>query len=77
MDGVIKIYNFHDTRLHLVFESENVRLESGEAVTWRRILSLATVNERVYYGDDGMNIKVLQWKRGRSINTKPLPRFEL
>ncbi len=65
-DGMIKVYQARDCRLCPVFESENVKSTSGVRLSWRHIRSLEMANHIVYYGDDGMNIKALDWKLGRN-----------
>ena len=34
-------------------------------VIWRHIRSLAVVNQNIYVGDEGLNLKVLNWKEGK------------
>ncbi len=65
-DGVIKVFELRDTSMHTVFVSENVKLEGSPraAVIWRNIRSLAVANQMLYFGDEGMNVKVLNWKDG-------------
>ena len=66
IDGVIKVFDLRDTKLYPVFVSENVKLEGSPraAVIWRQIKCLAVFNQNIYYGDEGMNLKVLNWKTG-------------
>ncbi|XP_072175161.1 uncharacterized protein [Diadema setosum] len=62
-DGVIKLWELRDQSLHVMFESENVHNQSGEgALVQRPITSLGIAGDCVYYGDDGTNVKVLDWR---------------
>jgi hypothetical protein len=64
--GLIRVYELrNDESLHLIFESENVRLPSGTSFTFRPIHCATVSNHHIYYGDDGMNIKVLDWKNSQ------------
>eukprot|EP00057_Strongylocentrotus_purpuratus_P031747 XP_785533.3 PREDICTED: probable E3 ubiquitin ligase complex SCF subunit sconB [Strongylocentrotus purpuratus] len=62
-DGVIKLWELRDRSLHVIFESENIRSQSGTLVQ-RPIMSLGLSKSDIYYGDEGTNVKVLDWKRG-------------
>ena len=66
IDGVIKVFDLRDTKLYPVFVSENVKLEGSPRATviWRQIKCLAVSDQNIYYGDEGMNLKVLNWKTG-------------
>ena len=69
-DGIIKIHELreHD-ELHLIYESECVRTGSGLVLPQRHIHCLATAGDMVYYGDDAMNVKALNWKTGRKYSS--------
>ncbi|XP_063965562.1 uncharacterized protein LOC129276772 [Lytechinus pictus] len=62
-DGVIKLWELRDTSLHVIFESENIHSQSGTLVQ-RPIMSLGLSDTDIYYGDEGTNVKILDWKRG-------------
>ncbi|XP_041480023.1 pre-mRNA-splicing factor PRP46-like [Lytechinus variegatus] len=62
-DGVIKLWELRDRSLHVIFESENIHSQSGTLVQ-RPIMSLGLSDTDIYYGDEGTNIKILDWKRG-------------
>ncbi len=63
-DGVIKIFQLREKTLHKVFASENITTKTGSALPWRPIKSMVAANNVVYFGDDGMNVKALDWKLG-------------
>jgi hypothetical protein len=47
-----------------LFVSENIRCENNGHLTQRHIRGFDVKNSMIYYGDDGTNIKVLDWKKG-------------
>ena len=49
-----------------MYVSENVRSLTGQAVSLRGVKSLAVKGDNLFCGDDGVNIKVLDWKKGKS-----------
>ncbi|XP_033641814.1 mitochondrial division protein 1-like [Asterias rubens] len=64
-DGIIKLWQLRDKSLHATFVSENISSKSSTHLLMRRhIRSLAVSGETIYYGDDGLNVKALDWKRG-------------
>lgn len=64
--GLLCVYELRGESLHLVYESENVRIESGAECIQRSIHSMAVSRQKLYYGDDGMNVKVLDWEHSES-----------
>ncbi|XP_071109247.1 WD repeat-containing protein 5-like isoform X2 [Haliotis cracherodii] len=62
--GVVKVFQIRDNSLACMYESEKLRSVSGALVTPRFIRSLAVFKHMVFYGDDAINIKLLEWKRG-------------
>ncbi|XP_067658927.1 WD repeat-containing protein 5-like [Haliotis asinina] len=62
--GLLKVFQIRDNCLACMYESENLRSVSGSLVTPRFIRSLAVFKQMVFYGDDAINIKLLEWKRG-------------
>ena len=63
-NGLIRVYQLRDVQLHLVFVSESAKMEGGEQLLCRHIRSLAMTPQAIYYGDDGLNVKVLKWREG-------------
>ncbi|KAK3587313.1 hypothetical protein CHS0354_011297 [Potamilus streckersoni] len=62
--GEIKVHEIRDRSLICLFASENLQNTSGRLLTPRYIRSLAATKDYIFYGDDGINIKVLNWKKG-------------
>ena len=65
-DGEIKIHEIRDQSLNCVYVSENVRSLTGQAVSLRGVKSLVVKGDNLFCGDDGVNIKILDWKKGKS-----------
>ncbi|XP_078615000.1 uncharacterized protein LOC144884049 isoform X4 [Branchiostoma floridae x Branchiostoma japonicum] len=63
-EGIVKVWEIRDQNLHVVYVNESVKLDPPGPLKARPILSLAYANNKIYYGDDGTNIKVLDWKSG-------------
>ena len=63
-DGVVKVYQLRNLELHLIHSSDDVNIVAQSALVRRHIRSMATANQKVYFGDDGMNVKVLDWRKG-------------
>lgn len=63
-DGEIKLFERRDHSLHCIFVSENVRDTAGHTLHMRPVKSLSAKGDHLFYGDDGVNVKVLQWKKG-------------
>ena len=66
--GVLQVFQLRDHALHLLYESDDAKLASGARALHRPIRCLAIANQKLYYGDDGMNLKVLDWKKGNLNN---------
>lgn len=64
LDGIIKVYEVNGQQLQCVFESEGTRSTDGSALCCRGIRGMTISNGLVYYGDDGPNVKALNWKSG-------------
>ena len=77
VDGVIKVLELRDTSLHPVFVSESVKLKGSPRATirWRPVKSMAVAKNMIYCGDEGMNIKVLDWKQGEFSSNSKLTAF--
>ena len=65
-DGILQLYSFKDSKLHLSFESENIQLLSGGPAECDEVKALINWNEKIYYSDNGVNLKLLEWKTGRT-----------
>lgn len=63
-DGVIKIFTISQGSINLIYESETMKTEDGITFSPRPIKSMLFIDDLIYFGDDGMNIKVLDWKKG-------------
>ncbi|KAK3104936.1 hypothetical protein FSP39_013481 [Pinctada imbricata] len=64
-EGTIKVFETRESELVCIFESENIQAERGGILTERHIRGFYANDELIYYGDDGINIKVLNWKTGK------------
>lgn len=58
------MYEVKGQQLHCVFESEGVRSTDGSTLCCRGVRGMTIRNGLVYYGDDGPNVKALNWKSG-------------
>lgn len=73
LDGsisVFKLKNENGLELCRLFHSESLTTELGQAVTTRPVLSLGLSGSTadactICYGDEGANLKVLNWKQGQ------------
>ena len=63
-DGEIKIHEIREHSLNCVYVSENVRSLTGHTVSLRGIKALVVKGDQLFCGDDGVNIKILDWKKG-------------
>ena len=61
----MKVFELRQRSLHLVFSSEDVKTELGSKVNWRVPRCLVVASQMVFLGDDGTNVKVLDWKLGK------------
>ena len=64
VDGIVKVYQLRDTQLHVMHESDDVTCASGSPLLLRHIRSMTSSRDMVFYGDDGTNVKVLDWRKG-------------
>lgn len=65
-DGVIKVWELRDNSLHPVFVSENVKpVVPRMKLHVRKVHTLSESKNVIYYGDNGLNIKVLDWREGK------------
>ncbi|XP_052285925.1 WD repeat-containing protein 5 homolog isoform X3 [Dreissena polymorpha] len=62
--GEIKVFEVRDRKLHCVFVSENMKDAAGHAVPMRHVRSLLGSGDNLYYGDDGVNVKIMSWRQG-------------
>lgn len=67
VEGEIKVFEVRDRSLHCVYVSENVRDMSGHPLHLRHVRSLCVRGDNLYYGDDGVNVKILTWKQGKGL----------
>ncbi|BFZ23778.1 hypothetical protein BsWGS_26817 [Bradybaena similaris] len=64
-DGIIKVHQLADgNQLTCVFVSENLKTSAGDPVITRSIRCLEICADLLLFGDDAMNIKILDWKKG-------------
>ncbi|GAB1605958.1 mitochondrial division protein 1-like [Argonauta hians] len=63
-EGLIKVHQWQNKKLRCMYESTNLRLANHTPVYQRNIRSFFVVDDRVFYGDDGINIKIVNWKKG-------------
>ncbi|XP_006821974.1 uncharacterized protein LOC102802941 [Saccoglossus kowalevskii] len=61
-DGLLKVWQLRGYQLSLVFVSEDVSSSTSSIITLRKIHCLAAHQDVIFYGDNGVNVKVLQWK---------------
>jgi len=65
-DGIIKLFALEDKSLRCVFVSENVKADPDVSVHNRPVYSITIgASGLLYYGDDGCNIKAIDWKKGK------------
>ena len=66
LDGEIQSFEYQsETRtLRQLFRSEQIRHRFGGDVIDRSVHSHTCYGDVIYYGDDGMNVKALNWKNG-------------
>ncbi|XP_076086696.1 uncharacterized protein LOC143057292 [Mytilus galloprovincialis] len=63
-EGVISVHKLQDDQIICLFVSENIRSENNGHLTQRYIRGFDVRDGLIYYGDDGTNIKVLDWRKG-------------
>jgi len=67
-DGMIKLFQLEEETFNLrcLFVSENVKTNPDTSIHIRPVYSVSLgVSGLLYYGDDGCNIKAINWKKGR------------
>lgn len=66
-DGLVKLYSLVEDKLICNFVSENLTTASPEtSIHLRSIYSVQILdNGWIYYGDDGSNIKAIDWRNGK------------
>ncbi|XP_029643580.1 mitochondrial division protein 1 [Octopus sinensis] len=62
-EGIIKVHQWQKKKLRCMYESSDLRLANFTPVCQRNIRSFFVVNDKIFYGDDGINIKVVDWKK--------------
>ncbi|XP_068753780.1 uncharacterized protein [Montipora capricornis] len=66
--GVVKVWDVRDNSLKSVMSSEHACADNAAgnvAVKPRRVRCIATTQEAVYWGDDGVNMKAMDLKTGK------------
>ena len=63
-DGMIKLWELRDKSLHTIYVSEKVTSQGSSKPTARREITSLAYKNYIYYGDDGLNVKALNWKKG-------------
>lgn len=76
-DGEIKVHEIREQSLNCVYVSENVRSPTGSSVSLRGVKSLVVKDDRLFCGDDGVNIKVLDWRKGRELSLNSVYIYKL
>ena len=66
-DGLIMVHEIRDGSLVRVFVSEDVKMSGSGKVNQRTVRSLAVNGQRVIFGDDAVNIKFLDWRKGEAL----------
>ncbi|XP_070560370.1 uncharacterized protein [Ptychodera flava] len=61
-DGMVKVWRIRNQQLSLLFVADDIKSSSSQVITLRRIQCLAAFQDTIYYGDNGVNVKALQWK---------------
>jgi len=67
-DGIIKLFALEEETFNLrcLFVSENVKADPDTSVHNRPVYSIAIgASDLLFYGDDGCNIKAIDWRKGR------------
>lgn len=64
VDGELKVFEVRDSKIHCIYASENIQNISRKPVSLRHIRSLAVKGDSLIFGDDGVNLKILAWKKG-------------
>ncbi|XP_053379286.1 uncharacterized protein LOC123527419 isoform X2 [Mercenaria mercenaria] len=71
VDGEIKVFEVRDNKLHCIYASETLHNIAGDSLTMRHVRSLSVRGENIYYGDDGVNLKSLIWKKVFDVSAEP------
>ena len=69
--GVVKVWDIRDNSLKPVMSSDQAPVDQADAgvtIKPRRVRCLATTEETVYWGDDGVNIKAMDLNSGTGMN---------
>jgi len=67
LDGLISVYtlkNENGLEFCRLFHSECLVSKVGQSILTRPVLSLALTGSSICYGDEGVNLKLLNWKQG-------------
>uniref|UniRef100_T1IJC2 Uncharacterized protein n=1 Tax=Strigamia maritima TaxID=126957 RepID=T1IJC2_STRMM len=63
-EGFISVWELQEEELLLLFSSEKLLLNETPPAVPRKIRSIELINGLIYYGDDGINVKMLNWENG-------------
>nr|KAG5692979.1 hypothetical protein BaRGS_032411 [Batillaria attramentaria] len=64
-DGLMMVHKICDKMLVPLFVSEDIKLAAGDGMVMRRpIRSLEVSQQTIIYGEDAVNLKLLDWRTG-------------
>lgn len=63
-EGVLKVHQWRKKKLVCLYKSEELRMADMRLISQRNIRHIGVFNQIIYYGDDGINIKAVNWKKG-------------
>ncbi|XP_071946237.1 uncharacterized protein [Antedon mediterranea] len=69
-EGIIKVWELREKSLVTLYSSENIELAPSRKLSVEPVKCLTSFNQKIYYGNDGQNIKVLSWKAGKLTKLK-------
>ena len=58
------MFDIRDKQLVCLFASENLHPKPNRKYTPRNIRGMTVSDDIILYGDDGSNVKVIDWKKG-------------
>ena len=66
VDGILQCLEYipDERKLRVLFRSDNLRHRFGGDLSQRSVHAICVCNSVLYYGDNGPNVKALQWKDG-------------
>ena len=65
-DGNVQVFQLPpgESKLRTMYRSESKRHRFGGGIVERPILSMNVFRSTLYFGDDGVNVKAVNWKDG-------------